>query len=226
MRKISWCPTSAKTKEAVEVPSHQKARERPSSRLRLRETAKPRLDELLAMADALHWYALQVPPQKEFVAQVILERYGLPTYVPTRHEWRRRSKFSKEKELRSYAVAPRYVFAGFRPGLPLWFDLFNLPVISAVVGISGTPVQIPAPAMRALLRSTGSGLNSPAAHRFMHTHHEFAEGDLVEVIDGPFAGQTVPVKSIAGNKAKVALALFGGLVDELEVPLEILVAAE
>jgi transcription antitermination factor NusG len=60
----------------------------------------------------------------------------------------------------------------------------------------------------------------------MQNHYEFAEGDLVEVIDGLFAGRSVPVKSIAGNKAKVVLALFGGLVDELEVPLGIFVAAE
>jgi transcription antitermination factor NusG len=60
----------------------------------------------------------------------------------------------------------------------------------------------------------------------MQTHYEFAEGDLVEVIDGRFAGQSVPVESIAGNKAKVVFALFGGLADELEVPLGIFVAAK
>lgn len=69
-------------------------------------------------------------------------------------------------------MAPRYVVVGFRPGRPLLFDLLTLPVISAVVGINGTSVQIPASAMRALLRSTGSGLNAPATHRFMQTHYE------------------------------------------------------
>src|SRR5687768_12092164 len=77
----------------------------------------------LEKAAALSWYALLVPPQKEFVAQQILHDRGLSTFVPVERKWRRRNKFAKVKELIEYALAPRYVFVGFRPDETLWFDL-------------------------------------------------------------------------------------------------------
>lgn len=180
---------------------------------------------ILSVADRLQWFALIVPPQKEFVAQKILRRYGLRTFVPVRREWRRRNKFSKEKELRKFPLTPRYLFAGFDQGVPLWFNLFNLPVISGVVGIADEPMPIPVAAMCEFITKTGGGMNAPEVQKFMRTHREFKVGDLVEIVDSPFDGLKVPVHSIEGNRAKVVLELFGGQVDSIEIALDKLVAA-
>lgn len=182
-------------------------------------------ERLAADAASLHWYALYCPPQKEFAAQAILKRYGLETYVPVRRDWRKRNKFTKTKELRAYPLAPRYIFAGFPPGIPLWFDLFRLPLITGVVGIVDVPMRIDPRPLARLMALYPNGIVAPDEQRHMATGEEFAIGDEVLVIDGPFDGLKVPVKSIKGDKATVTLQLFAGAVQELDLPIEILQAA-
>ena len=183
----------------------------------------------------LCWYALQVPPQKEFIAQAILKRKGVDSYVPVRKEWRRRNKYTKTKELRSFPVAPRYVFAGFPRRTPLWFDLFALPVINGVVGIEGKPMRIPyedtskakdggenRPGLARIIRTYPNGIVAPKEQRFMVTHGEFSAGDVVEVIDGPFEGRRVPVIELKDGDAVVGTWMFGAA-HEITIPVEKLV---
>lgn len=179
---------------------------------------------LLADASDLIWYALLSPPGKEFVAQKILRRYGLRTFIPVRREWRRKNKFVKTKDLFTYAAVPRYVMAGFPSGVPLWFDLFNLPVVSGVVGRRGEPMRLPAKAVANLIYRTGGGLNAPAVQKFMRTHHEFSVGQTVEVIDGPFEGRKVPVVELRGHRAAVLFEMFGAEM-EVELSTDVLQAA-
>ena len=49
------------------------------------------------MIDARVWYALRVISQKEFLAQEILRRLGLFTYVPVRKEWRHKNRYAKAR---------------------------------------------------------------------------------------------------------------------------------
>ena len=57
----------------------------------------------------------------------------------------------------------------------------------------------------------------------MPTNHEFKVGDVVEVMDGPFEGQKVPVVDIVGSDAKIMISLFGGE-RVISAPLAILAA--
>lgn len=180
--------------------------------------------DILRDAPRLVWFALLTPPGKEFVAQKILRRYGLRTFVPVRREYRRKNKFVKEKQLREYAIAPRYVFAGFPPGVPLWFELFRLHIITGVVGLSGEPTRLPAASMIKLITHTAHGVNAPAVQKFMRTHHEFAVGQTVEVLDGPFKDRKVPVVAIRGAKAAIMLELFG-VQQEVDIAMDMLQAA-
>lgn len=180
--------------------------------------------DILRDAPQLLWYALLTPPGREFVAQKILRRYGLRTFVPVRREYRRKNKFVRDKVLKEYPIAPRYVFAGFPRGTPLWFDLFALPNISGVVGLEDDPTRIRSGAMVKFITKTGGGLNAPEAQRFMRTHHEFSVGQMVEVIDGPFKDHKIRVVAIRGAKAALMLELFGQE-REVEVPMINLQAA-
>lgn len=198
-------------------------RTRPGWRDRM-EDKKIDLD-ILRDAPRLIWYALLVSPGKEFVAQKILRRYGLRTFVPVHNVWRRKNKFVPMKELKSYPVAPRYVFSGFEPGIPLWFELFNLPIISGVVGLeAAAPTEIKADRMVKFIQHLGHGVNAPAVQKFMRTHHEFAVGQTVEVLDGPFKDRKVPVVAIRGAKAAIMLELFG-VQQEVDIAMDMLQAA-
>lgn len=180
--------------------------------------------DILRDAPDLLWYALLCPPSREFQAQKILRRHGLRVFVPIRREYRRRNIFNKEKETMEYTAIPRYLFTGFPPGIPLWFNLFNLPLIKGVVGLEKEPSRIPSEGMVRLITKTAVGINAPAAQKYMRTHHEFAIGQTVEVIDGPFEGRKVPVVAIRGSKAAVMLQLFGAE-QEIDIAMDYLQAA-
>lgn len=175
-------------------------------------------------AESYYWYALRVPPQKEFIAQTILRRRGLATFLPVERVWRRKNKFVREKVLRSYPLMPRHVFTGFPKKVPMWFDVFSLPAVQGVVGISGTPMLLDEGEMARVMHLYQNAIDAPKEQKWMATHHEFSQGGKAQVIGGPFDGLTVPVVSIGGAHAKVLVDLFNGQT-VTEIPLQNLVAA-
>lgn len=177
----------------------------------------------LAVSD-YHWYALRVPPQKEFVAREILKRKGLSTFLPVERVWRRRNKYTKVKDLRQLPLMPRHVFTGFPKHATSWFDVFKLPVITGVVGVNGEPKQMDKAGMTRIMRLYENALDAPKVQKHMATHQEFAEGDPVQIMGGPFDGMVVPVVALIGAHAKVLISLFGGE-KPVDIPIAHLVAA-
>lgn len=182
----------------------------------------PNSSRLAEIVGDLWWYGLRTPPQKEFVAQAILARKGIATFCPADRRWRRRNGYARHKQLVSYPMLPRLVFAGFVPGLPAWFDLFRLPAIQGAIGIAGRPARMDEAGMLRLLARYPNGIQRPDEERFMRTHAEFKAGEVVRICDGPFDGMAVPVHEIRGSEARVLLELFGAqhevaiAVDKLE----------
>jgi len=175
-------------------------------------------------ATKFHWYALRVPPQKEFAAQMILRKKGLATFLPVHRSWRRRNKYTKIKELRQFPLMPRYVFTGFPKRIPIWFDVFALPLITGVVGVNGTPRLLDEAAMERIMGAYENAIDAPKEQKWMPTHNEFAVGDTAQVMGGPFDGLKVPVVEINGAYAKVLISLFNAKT-AMNIPLEQLYAA-
>ena len=184
----------------------------------------------------LDWYVLVVPAQKEYVAAFLLEKVGAATYVPTETRWRRKNRYAKTKEEFAFPVAPRYVFAGFAGPVP-WHRVFSVSQVKAVIGISGVPQLIDEERMarfRARIpngrlsietvavrikggRTVEKGVrhrivseaHAPCEQRFMASGREFAAGDEVEIVSGPFRDRLVTVEEINGPMATIMLELFG-----------------
>lgn len=175
-------------------------------------------------ASKYHWYALRVPPQKEFVAAEILRRKGLATFLPVERLWRRKNKYVKDKVLRTYALMPRHVFTGFDKRAVSWFDVFSLPAVQGVVGINGRPLLLDQDGMHRIMRLYENGIKAPDEQKFMGTHKEFKVGDIVEVIGGPFDGLKVPCVALMGAHAKVIIELFNAST-EISIPTDQLVCA-
>lgn len=190
------------------------------------KAATGRQADLVAGMD---WYALLVPPQKEFVAQEILKRQGYLTFVPFEKKWRYRSRYSRDKELRDYPMMPRYVFTAFRPVdgegrrlVPLWLRIFNLQIVKGVVGLNGEPKRVKG--VPALIRQYRNGLRRPDEEKFMRTHKEYAAGDLAVIKDPRFMDRIVTVDRLEGGKAWFRIELFNEEV-ELSLPADRLEAA-
>lgn len=177
--------------------------------MKRRDVPKIESGRLLDLVHDLQWYALRTPPQKEFAAQDILTERGIVTFCPSDRRWRRHSRYTRTKELKSYPLLVRYVFAGFIPGVPAWFDLFSLPIIQGCVGVDGEPSRIDNASMERLIRKYRNGLQRPNEERFMRTHAEFKAGDLVKVCEGPFEGMVVPVIEISDHMAMLQVDFLG-----------------
>ena len=162
------------------------------------------------LIEGLDWYALRTTPTKEFTVQQRLERHGVQTFLPCYTVWRGVNKFRRTKVERRYALLTGYVLAGFNADPPPWLTVMEIEDVKSVVGMGDVPHKIPTLAVQALARNHIDGMYAaPLEHRWMRTRHEFGPGDVVQLATDAFANYDVTVEQITGNKARVALRLFG-----------------
>ena len=87
------------------------------------------------------WYALTVPPQKEYVVAYLLRKRGMATFIPTEIRTHKRSGYSKGKAEFAVPIIPGVVFAGF-PTQPAWYYLLRNELIWGVIGMDGRPWRL------------------------------------------------------------------------------------
>lgn len=177
----------------------------------------------------LTWYALTVPPQKEFAAEQILRRVGYAAFAPVELKFPRARRGSRarnhEAKAKRYPLFVRYVFAGFEKAanegvIPL-FELSKLNIIKGVVGFGGQPLKLPGQVVKDLMQMSGQSIpwrSSPNPHK------SFRKGDRAEIVEGAFSGYTLPILEIEGQFAAF-MVQFLGKQQKVKVPLRFLEAA-
>ncbi len=176
-------------------------------------------------ADAFNWFCLTTVPQKEFLCETVLRAMGIAAFVPV--EWkvprssRRHRRPNAGTPARAYPLlGSRYVFSGFADVLPM-HQLHQLHIITGVVSVANTPAQFPTPTIEYLMEM--SQIHIPW-RKAPNPHRSFQAGDVVEVVQGPFAGHTVPIQKINGQLATVMFNLLGKT-QPIEILLDYLEAA-
>lgn len=92
--------------------------------------------------DELHWYALDVVRQKEYVAGYLLQKRGHVTFIPTETRFRKRNRYSKGGKLEvAYAAIPGTIFVGF-DGAPNWFEVMNMHLVNGVLSMDNQPHRL------------------------------------------------------------------------------------
>lgn len=170
----------------------------------------------------LHWYAFMVRAGTERAVEALLERRGLLAVVPMRKRWRKVNRHTVKKHAVSYPLAARYVFVGFEPqqlvrGAPPWAMVFGITMVQSVVGVGEVPWQMDGTKVAKFLKEN-LDIEAGAGEVHMAAGHEFAEGDIVEVMEGAFVGFSGPVSEIRGEHAILLLKLFGRE-NEIAVPI-------
>jgi transcriptional antiterminator RfaH len=138
----------------------------------------------MAIAQSLHWFALQVKPNHESSVTSALRVKGLETYLPLYRTKRRWSDRVKESE---FPLFPCYVFCSFGPSDRSL--IVTTPGVIRIVGTGGRPVPVD-PAEFAAIRSL------------------VASGLTPEVVPHPAAGAKVllangPLKGAAGKLLEI-----------------------
>lgn len=92
-------------------------------------------------ADELHWYALDVARQKEYVTGHIFNRMGCVTFIPTEMRFRKKNRYTKGKLEVAHAAVPGVIFVGF-PSYPNWYRVMSMHLVNGVLSLNDSPSRI------------------------------------------------------------------------------------
>lgn len=158
-----------------------------------------------------------VPGQEKPVARALTLSPGVRCYCPLRFELKRprHAKLMKGQHVVSASpFFPGYIFVGFE-GRERW-DLIDLtPGIMGVISAHGAPLSISKVELdrvRALEASEKiEMLGKHARDPLSFDLDLLVPGKMVEITDGPFAGQKAPIVSSSKNHSEITVmaALFG-----------------
>lgn len=84
--------------------------------------------------DEMHWYALDVVRQKEYVAGYLLNKMGCVTFIPTETHFRKKNRYTKGKMEAARPTLPGMVFCGF-PGPPDWYRVMGMRLVNGVLSL-------------------------------------------------------------------------------------------
>ncbi|MCL6517312.1 transcription termination/antitermination protein NusG [Alicyclobacillus sp.] len=130
--------------------------------------------------------------------------------VPTEEEWEVKNG---KKRLVQRKVFPGYVLVEMIMTDDSWYVVRNTPGVTGFVGSAGggsKPVPLMPSEVRAILRQSGS--------EEIKTRVDFTVGEVVRIVEGPFADMVGSVEEIHADqqKLRVLVSMFGR-----ETPLEV-----
>jgi len=92
-------------------------------------------------ADELHWYAIDVVRQKEYLAGHQFQRRGCMTFIPTEMGFRKKNRYTKGKMEVARPGIPGTIFVGFQ-GPPDWYAVMNMNLVNGVLSLDDKPRRI------------------------------------------------------------------------------------
>ena len=166
------------------------------------------------------WYVLLLRSGHEFVVQRILHSFKAETYLPMCRKWRRVNRFKREKTKIAYPAIPGCIFVSFPSGVEPWFEIFTqIPSLWGVVGLGGNPMALTGHRVSEFVGRNRKRFDVADEQKFMRSNCEFQVGDRVQIVEGPFEGHIVDVRSIKGAKANVLINVFG-ILQPVGVPVD------
>lgn len=103
--------------------------------------ADGRIDRKHFDIDELHWYAIDVVRQKEYLAGYQFQRRGCMTFIPTEMGFRKKNRYTKGKIEAARPGMPGTIFVGF-DGPPKWYEVMNMNLVYGVLSLDDKPRRI------------------------------------------------------------------------------------
>jgi len=127
----------------------------------------------------INWYVVQTKPRKENLAIENLQRQGFTAYCPqTILTKRRRHHWEKVIE----PLFPRYLFVQLNIGVDNFAPIRSTLGVIGLVRFSNQPAVMPDSAIQAIQQQEQEIISHGSEDM------RWQKGDVVEVIEGPFAG--------------------------------------
>lgn len=139
-----------------------------------------------------------------FAAERDMLNLGFETFFPVERRYKRTRQRKVERITSLFGC---YGFVKFDPAADDWEQLIDLESVFDIFRNGDTPIRIPDEAMFRIQRAEDAGV-------FDYTTEKspFEEGDLVEIMEGPFNGLIAKVLSAHPRKrAKLLLNTLGSL---------------
>lgn len=161
----------------------------------------------LSIFESRLWYVIQTKPQNEFRVEANLLHQGIDTFLPLCETYR----YYRGRMVKKISpFFPSYLFAKFN----LRFDYHRVKYtrgVRKVLGLGGAPLPISERVVEEIKNRVGED-------NLIRWEEEWQEGDLVEVISGPFQGLRgiFQRRMSAKGRVKILLSLLG-----VDVPVQI-----
>lgn len=122
---------------------------------------------------------VQTKPRKESLAEENLQRQGFTTYCPhTAQPKRRRQRWQKVLE----PLFPRYLFVQLNVGVDNFAPIRSTLGVIGLVRFGNQPAVMPKLVIEVIKKQEQAVINCSTEHP------RWTKGDLIEILDGPFAG--------------------------------------
>lgn len=155
---------------------------------------------------AVGWYILRCGGGLDFAACDALAKAGWAAFVPVERKWRI-TLFRRRAIEAKYPRYPGYLFVRTLPPLwPAWDSWpLNRYLRSGPLMMDGRPVPLAPGEMERLQAEDGTAVVSgvPPLHR------AFTAGQVVRVIGGAFADNTIRIEAIDEDGAHATIDIFG-----------------
>lgn len=164
---------------------------------------------------ATEWYILRSAPQKEVAACIRLKVLGVAeAWFPVEGVWRQKRGALVPVRMER-RIAPGYLFTAWEHE-PRWHLLRDLSrgTVSGVVSIGDVPWSIPEETMGKMAKVPEriEALRREAEDRFLADRiaRQPRRGEPARLLAGPFAGETVMVDGIRGDRVEWTLGAIKG----------------
>jgi hypothetical protein len=162
----------------------------------------------MLMVPTLNWYALEIAPQREFLAEQLLSRDGFKIWLPAYTQNVRKERGKRAKMLVTVPFIRGYVFAG----VTAFYDLetaFQWSFVRSVLGgPDGVPAAIPE-LMMAPMRAEIEKRLAPAPPKISWIPHK---GDMPKLLmeGSALHGRLITIKGPKNKKMTEFFAMLDG----------------
>jgi transcription antitermination factor NusG len=154
----------------------------------------------------VRWFAIRVPPQKEFAAEALLREAGFRIFIPIGHRVRAFRR-TKRKVVIGLPKLTGFLFVGFEfDEEPPWLTIMRYAIVQNVFTYEGVPRQF---SENEMVRIFGLSQHVVPYSRPRKTKRHWRQRNAADIIAGPFQGRKVRMIELMSGEIEALYEIAG-----------------